>query len=72
MGPNPPKLGVCVVADGLDVSPIATVLVKNGHTHLMHWNKQVPDQWVGWGAKSWDVMTQKGVTGQRACMLSAL
>ena len=37
----------------LDVSPIATLMIKNGHTHMAQWNKRVPDQWVGVGAGSW-------------------
>ena len=50
-----PLIWVCAsLLTDLDMSPITTVLVKNGHTHLMHWNKRVPDQWVGWGAMYWD------------------
>ena len=52
-----PLIWVCAsLITDLESSPIATVLVKNGLTHLPHWNKRVPDQWVGWGARAWDVI----------------
>ena len=55
-----PLLWICgsLVVD-LKVSPIATILIKNGHTHVAQWNKRVPDQWVGVGAGSWEgVLTE--------------
>ena len=46
-----PLIWVCASLIGdLEVSPVATVLVKNGHTHLPHWNKIIPwFQTNGWG-----------------------
>ena len=57
-----PLIWVCasLVVD-LSVSPIATVLVTNGKTHMTQWNKRVPDQWVGVGAGSWSDVLMEAV-----------
>ena len=61
----------------LAVLPIATVLIKNGRTHMAQWNKRVPDQWVGGGGGSWDAVQTEAAARKYAkrklywCMIGA-